>query len=249
MDSGLAAARQSAMTKLCTSALNIPWLGAIMLGGGVRLRLIVVAWTYQRWLFAAAALCLPATLLHAALPTEQDLSGPTSLAGQLLIAAPELRQPIFDHAVILLARHSRDGALGVIINRPLDTRPIAALLTMFGADPGGVTDSVRVFVGGPVDFAVGFVVHSADYHRPDTLDIDGRVALSGAPDVLRDIGLGKGPSKSLVAFGYAGWAPSQLEDELKHGVWITVPEDLGLVFDDDRAKVWADALARHKTGR
>lgn len=210
---------------------------------------IVLARNYQRWIFAAAALCLPATLLHAALPTEQDLSGPTSLAGQLLIAAPELRQPIFDHAVILLAQHNRDGALGIIINRPLDTRPIAGLLAAFGADANGVTDSVRVFVGGPVDLTAGFVLHSADYHRPNTLDVDGRVALTGAADALRDIGLGKGPSKSLVAFGYAGWAPSQLEDELKHGVWVTVPEDLALVFDDDRTKVWADALALHKTGR
>jgi putative transcriptional regulator len=106
-----------------------------------------------------------------------------------------------------------------------------------------------VFIGGPVDPAIGFVVHSADYHHPDTLDIDGRVALTTAVGVLRDIGLGKGPSKSLLAFGYAGWAPSQLEDELAHGVWVTVPEDVSLVFDDDRANVWADALARHKTLR
>jgi putative transcriptional regulator len=208
----------------------------------------VLAWNNTRWIFAAAALVLPATLLHAALPTEQDLAGPTSLAGQLLIAAPELRQPIFDHAVILLAQHSREGALGIIINRPLDTRPIAELLAAFGADASGITDRVRVFVGGPVDIAAGFVLHSADYRRPDTLDIDGRVALSAAPDVLRDIGLGKGPQKSLVAFGYAGWAPLQLDDEVKHGVWMTVPEDLALVFDDDRTKVWADALARRKPG-
>lgn len=202
-----------------------------------------------RWGFAATALLLPATLLHAALPTDEDVSGPTSLAGQLLIATPQLRQPIFDHAVILLAQHSREGALGIIINRPLDTRPIAALLAAFGVDASGVSNNVRVFVGGPVDLTVGFVLHTADYHRPDTMDIDGRVALTGAADVLRDIGLGKGPRKSLVAFGYAGWAPSQLEDEIKHGVWVTLPEDPELIFDDDRSKVWADALARRKPAR
>ena len=215
----------------------------------------MLAWTYKRWILAAAAMVLPATatLLHAALPTAptapRDLSGPTSYAGQLLVASPDLRQPVFDHAVILLAQHNREGAFGIVINRPIDKRPIAALLDAFGADGSGITDSVRVFRGGPVDVATGFVVHSAEYRLHDTLDIDGRVALTVAPDVLRDIGLGKGPSKSLVAFGYAGWAPSQLEDELAHGVWVTVPEDLSLVFDDDRAKVWADALARHKTGR
>ena len=96
---------------------------------------------------------------------------------------------------------------------------------------------------------MALVLHSAEYRRPDTIDIDGRVALTTAADVLRDIGLGKGPDKSLVAFGYAGWAPSQLENEIAHGVWVTVPEDPALVFDDDRAKVWSDALARHKASR
>jgi putative transcriptional regulator len=211
---------------------------------------IVLSRTYGRWIFAAAAIVLPATLLHAARsPVEPDMSGPTSFAGQLLIASPDLRQPVFDHAVILLAQHNREGALGIVINRPLGTRPLAGLLSAYGADPTGVSSSVRVFLGGPVDPATGFVVHSADYRLPDTLDIDGRVAMTGGPDVLRDIGLGKGPGKSLVAFGYAGWAPAQLEDEISRGVWVTVPEDLALVFDDDRAKVWADALARHKTGR
>jgi putative transcriptional regulator len=204
-------------------------------------------WT--RWLLAAAAIFLPATLLHAALPSEINIPDRVWLTGQLLIASPQLRQPAFDHAVILLAQHNRDGAFGIVINRPADKRPIAGLLTAIGADASGVTDSVRVFLGGPVDPAVGLVIHSADYRRADTLDIDGRVALSAAIDVLRDIGLGKGPSKSLIAFGYAGWAPSQLEDELKQGVWVTVPEDPALVFDDDRTKVWTDALARHKTVR
>ncbi len=209
----------------------------------------MVAGNYTRWIFAAAAVFVPATLIHAALPTEKDIPDRTWLTGQLLIASPQMRQPPFDHAVILMAQHSREGALGVVINRPVDRRPIAGLLAAFGADASGVTDSVRVFVGGPVDPAVGIVIHSIDYRRPDTLDIDGRVALTSAPDVLRDIGLGKGPNKSLLAFGYAGWAPSQLEDELAHGVWVTVPEDPALVFDDDRAKVWADALARYKPGR
>ena len=206
----------------------------------------MLAWDHRRWILAAAAIVLSATVLHAALPAQPDVTGRTSFAGQLLIASPALRQPAFDHTVILLARHDREGALGVVINRPGGQRPIAGLLAAFGADASGVTDSVRVFIGGPVNPEIGLVIHSADYRRPDTLDIDGRIALTGAPDVLRDIGLGKGPAKSLVAFGYAGWAPGQLDDELAHGVWVTVPEDPALVFDDDRSKVWADALARLK---
>ncbi len=210
----------------------------------------MLACEFRRWILAAAAIFLPATLLHAALPSPTDVPDSTVwLTGQLLIASPDLHDAPFDHAVILLARHNREGALGIIINRPLAQRPLAGLLAAFGADASGVTTSVRVFFGGPVDPNVGFVIHSADYRRPDTLDIDGRVALTSDSDVLRDIGLGKGPRKSLVAFGYAGWAPGQIEDELARGVWMTVPEEPALVFDDDRTKVWTDALARHKPGR
>jgi putative transcriptional regulator len=230
--------------------LNADQFGAIISPGDAgEARVIVLFNNWTRWLLAAVAMLLPATLLHAALPTETNIPDRVFLAGQLLIAAPQLRQPAFDHAVILLAQHSREGALGIVINRPVDERPIARLLSALGADATGITDSVRVFVGGPVDPGVGLVIHSTDYHRDDTIDIDGRVAMSAAVDVLRDIGLGKGPRKSLLAFGYAGWAASQLENELNEGVWVTVPEDPALVFDDDRAKVWADALARHKTVR
>jgi putative transcriptional regulator len=208
----------------------------------------VLAWKLRHWIFAAATL-VPPTLLHAALPTESDTSGPTSFAGQLLVASPQLRQPAFDHAVILIAKHDSQGALGIVINHPLGTRAVASLLSAFGADASGVIKSVPIFLGGPVDPAVGFVLHSAEYRSPETIDIDGRVALTSSPGVVRDIGLGKGPDKSLIVFGYAGWSASQLEDELAHGVWIMVAEDLGLVFDDDRSRVWADALTRHKTIR
>jgi putative transcriptional regulator len=206
-------------------------------------------WLDIFWPGIVAALLLPAPLLHAALPTDPDVSGPASFTGQLLIASPDLRQPEFDHTVILLARHNRDGALGVVINRPVRERPIADLLKAFGADAEGVHGTVGIFSGGPVEPAVALVLHSAEYNRADTLDIDGRVAMTLGPDVIRDIGLGKGPQKCLVAFGYAGWAAAQLEDELAHGVWIAVPEDPALVFDDDRGKVWADALARHKSAK
>ena len=204
---------------------------------------------YRGWLIAAAMVLLPQSVPQAALPTAPDVSGRTSLAGQLLVAAPQLREPHFAQTVILMAQHSHAGALGIVINRPVDERPIAALLQAFGVDSSGVSDRVRIFLGGPVNPDVGFVVHSAEYHRPDTLEIDGRVALSLGIDVLRDIGLGKGPNKSLVAFGYAGWAPQQLDDEVARGDWYTVSEDPALVFDDDRAKVWDDALARHKPER
>jgi putative transcriptional regulator len=191
----------------------------------------------------AAILCSP--VLHAALPTAPEISGRTSFAGQLLIASPSLRDP-FDHAVILIAQHDRNGALGIVINRPITRRPIATVLAALGADAAGVTDSVPIFFGGPVSPNIAFALHGADYRRPHTIDIDGRVALSDAAEVLRDIGTGHGPKQSLIAFGYAGWAPQQLDDELARGSWVAAPENPGLVFDTDRAKVWTDALALYK---
>ena len=203
----------------------------------------------KRWLVAAAAIALSAGVLHAALPTEPDVSGRTSLAGELLIASPQLHGSFFAQTVILMAQHNRDGAFGIVINRPLGPQPIAGLLAGSGADASGITDSVRVFLGGPVSPEIGFVLHSAEYHRADTLDIDGRVALSVGAEVLRDIGLGKGPSKSLVVLGYAGWASGQLEGEIAQGGWYSVAEDPALVFDEDRSKVWTDAMARHNRER
>ena len=184
-------------------------------------------------------------MLHAALPTEPEVSGRTSFAGQLLIASPSLRDP-FDHAVIVIARHHRSGALGIVINRPITRRPIATVLAALGADAAGVTDSVLIFLGGPVSPNVAFALHSTEYHGSHTLDIDGHVALSDAAEVLRDIGIGHGPKQSLIAFGYAGWAPQQLDDELARGAWVAAPENPALVFDTDRAKVWTDALALYK---
>jgi putative transcriptional regulator len=199
----------------------------------------------RRLLVAAVIIVTPAAILRAALPTEPEVSGRTSFAGQLLIASPELRDP-FDHAVIMIAQHDRNGALGIVINRPVTRRPIATVLAALGADAAGVTDSVLIFLGGPVSPNVAFALHSTDYHGSHTLDIDGRVALSDAAGVLRDIGTGHGPKHSLIAFGYAGWAQQQLDDELARGAWVAAPENPALVFDTDRAKVWTDALALYK---
>jgi putative transcriptional regulator len=163
-----------------------------------------------------------------------------SLVGQFLIATPTMLDPRFDRAVILMLRHDKDGALGIVINRPLGQRPLADLL---GKDTA-VSGTVQVFIGGPVEPNVGFVVHSTDYRRAETLDVDGRVAMTSSREVLRDIANKKGPAKALIAFGYAGWAPGQLEGELARNVWYTAPGDPALVFDDDRDKVWEHAAAR-----
>jgi putative transcriptional regulator len=113
-----------------------------------------------------------------------------------------------------------------------------------GQDAAGVTGQVRVFAGGPVQADVGFILHSEDYQRSGTVDIDGKVAMTSSPEILRDIGHHHGPVKSLIAFGYAGWGPGQLEGELALRVWVMIPDDARLVFDEDRADIWNEASRR-----
>src|SRR5262249_28630578 len=189
---------------------------------------------------------LPAALLNAALPRLEEAPKRPSLAGQLLIASPEMGDPRFYHAVILMVRHDQNGAFGIIINRPMADRSLSSLLEALDERETAVVGSVRIFAGGPVQPELGFVLHSTDYHRPETLDIDGRVAITSSPQILRDIGNGQGPSKSLVAFGYAGWGSGQLEGELGRGAWLTAADDEKLVFDEDRDDVWDEAM-KHRT--
>ena len=200
----------------------------------------------RRTVLALAALALPALLLGAVAPTTTEPSAPpahASLVGQLLIATPEMQDPRFDHAVILVVRHDRDGALGLVINMPAGERPLAELLAAIG-EKGESDAKVPVFVGGPVQPEVVLVLHSAEYRGSGTLAVDARIALTGSPQILRDMAAKSGPQKSLLCFGYAGWAAGQLDAEMEHNVWFTAPEDPALVFDAERDKVWDMALAR-----
>jgi putative transcriptional regulator len=186
---------------------------------------------------------LPALPLGAAAPADEKPSE-DSLVGQLLIAAPQMGDPTFYHTVVLVVEHGEAGALGIIINRPVEDRSLASLMQAIGRKDSSVKGSVQVYAGGPVEPWVGFILHSPDYHRAETRNIDGRVALTSSPEILRDIGHDRGPRKKLVAFGYTGWGPGQLEVELARHDWFTAPEDPQLIFDDDRKKVWDDAMAR-----
>jgi putative transcriptional regulator len=177
-------------------------------------------------------------------PPFSAAEAPPSLKGQFLIATDTMRDPRFDRAVILMVQHDSDGALGIVINRPLGEKPLADLLAAFGDKDFAATGSARIFLGGPVQPEVSFVIHGTDYRRPETLDIDARFAATPSRAVLRDIARSSGPMKNLIAFGYAGWAPGQLEGELARNVWYVAPADPGLVFDDDRDKVWEHATAR-----
>jgi putative transcriptional regulator len=192
--------------------------------------------------FAVIASLVAALIVLGAAPPEH--SDTTSLAGQLLIAAPTIGDPRFAHTVILMLRHDKEGALGIVINRPVGERSIAALLEATGHDDADVAGILRVFAGGPVQPELGFVLHSAEYRRAETVDVDGRVAMTASRQVLLDIGHNQGPEKSLFALGYAGWGPGQLDGELARHDWFTTPEEPKLVFDDDRERLWEDAMAR-----
>jgi putative transcriptional regulator len=190
---------------------------------------------------------LPAAALLAALLLSAAAAGPpeiASLSGQLLIASPNIGDPRFAHTVILMVKHDKDGAFGIAINRPVGEKSIASLLEAPGEDVSDIEGTLQVFAGGPVQPELGFVLHSAEYHREETIEVDGRVAMTASRQILRDIGHRRGPQKSLFALGYAGWGPGQLEDELARHDWFTAPEEPKLIFDDDRANLWEDAMAR-----
>jgi putative transcriptional regulator len=193
---------------------------------------------------ALIATLLPATWLHAALSTPGEPPARSSLVGQLLVASPTMGDPRFDRTVILIVQHSQDGALGLVINRSLGERPLASILRILGEKDNSVSGSMRVLAGGPVQPQIGFVIHSTDYRRAETVDVDGRVAVTSTAEILRDIGHNKGPKKSLVAFGYAGWGRGQLESELEAGAWFVAPEEPELIFDEDRDKLWERAMSR-----
>jgi putative transcriptional regulator len=130
------------------------------------------------------------------------------------------------------------------LNRPIGERSIESLLEAAGDHDRDVEGSLQVFAGGPVQPELGFVVHSPDYHRADTMTVGSALAMTADKQILHDIGHHKGPKKALFAFGYAGWAPGQLEGEIAHHDWFTTAGDPKLVFDRDRATLWDDAMAR-----
>ena len=199
----------------------------------------------RRLCLMVAAFVLQTALLRAALPGPDETPARPSLAGQLLVAAPWMGDPRFERTVILIVEDGPDGAVGIVINKPVGEQPLASVFKALGQE-GDVAGSVRVFSGGPVQPEAGFVVHSADYRRPETIALTDRVSMTSNVAILHDIGDKKGPAKFLVAFGYAGWGPDQLEHEIEEHAWGIAEADPTLVFDEDRDNVWEDAR-KHST--
>ena len=199
---------------------------------------------FRRVRLVVAAFVLQTALLRAALPGSDEAPARPSLAGQLLVARPSMGDPQFERAVILIVKYDPSGAVGIVINKPIGETSIASLLEALGQKGGDVTGDVRVFSGGPVQPEVGFVVHSADYHRPEAVAVNDSVSMTSSLDILRDIGAKKGPAKILVAFGYAAWGPDQLEREVEVRAWGIAEADPALISDEDGDKVWDRAWER-----
>ena len=156
-----------------------------------------------------------------------------SLTGQLLVAMPQMMDPRFARSVVYICAHSEEaGAMGLVINKLLASLTMDELFAHLKLEPARRNRARPVHFGGPVDPGRGFVLHSADYREEATLDI------------LRAIGRGEGPQRSLLALGYAGWAPGQLDAEMQANGWLSVDADADLVFGDDIDAKWQRALAK-----
>lgn len=168
------------------------------------------------------------------------------LAGRLLVATPELGDPNFSHTVIYMVEHDENGAMGLVVNRPLAKGPIADLLKGLHAESDEAQGEIIIHFGGPVQPGKGFVLHSDDYISDSTIVGSSGIAVTAQVEIVQAIARGKGPQKSIFLLGYAGWAPGQLEAEIAEGGWFSIPLEESLIFEGDPATKWERALARRK---
>lgn len=182
--------------------------------------------------------------------TRWTSSGDGYLDGHLLIAMPGMGDPRFERAVIYLCAHSPEGAMGIRINEAAPKLTFPDVLSRLQIEPEhGIevpteADQIPVHRGGPVEAGRGFVLHSADFVIEDsTLLIDDDMCLTATLDILRAIASGHGPERSLLALGYAGWGPGQLDEELRANGWLHCPATSDLVFDPDLELKYQNALA------
>jgi len=167
-----------------------------------------------------------------------------SLTGQLLVAMPQMSDPFFDHSVVYLCAHSEEtGAMGLVVNKAIDSLTINEIYAQLKIEPGAHSDQL-VHFGGPVASGQGFVLHSIDYREESTLSIGGEFAMTATRDILLAQSKGRGPRQGLVALGYAGWGPGQLEAEIRANGWLLVAADTSLVFAADDDSKWQRALAK-----
>ncbi|MEJ0047612.1 MAG: YqgE/AlgH family protein [Rhodospirillales bacterium] len=165
------------------------------------------------------------------------------LTGQLLIAMPAMNTPHFAQTVIYMCAHTPEGAMGIVVNRPITRPSFDDLLEQLEVLPAPPRRRVELFRGGPVDSARGFVLHTSDWTGEGSLQVNEEVALTASLDVLKAIADGGGPARGLLALGYAGWGPGQLDREFQENAWLSAPATLDLLFDSDYETKWRRAMA------
>jgi putative transcriptional regulator len=151
--------------------------------------------------------------------------------GQLLIATPYMRGEVFSGAVIYVFAHNAGGAMGIIINKPLEMVHYASLFQQLSIDISKYDADLTIYHGGPVEENRGFVLHSAEYEVDDTLCNESGINVTASISILRDIATNKGPTKTLLAIGYSGWSAGQLEAEIEANLWLTVPATPEVIFN------------------
>ncbi len=174
--------------------------------------------------------------------TPMDVSTSTGyLAGQMLVATPVIDSGCFQKSVIYIFAHSADGAMGLVINQPLELLSYSALLEGMDLPKDVAAKQIPTYFGGPVERARGFVIHTADYYRDFSLARSRELAVTASTNILTDIAQGKGPEKAALVVGYAGWGAGQLEAEIEANSWINVPATAALMFDTENELKWATA--------
>ena len=169
------------------------------------------------------------------------MSGGDFLTNQFLIAMPAMTDSNFAQTVTFIWEHNADGALGIIINRPLQMRLADVFEQLKMPTVPGVNGQQPVLQGGPVQTDRGFVVHHAGGQWEHTRQVSSRIQVTTSPDILNAMARGGGPDTALVALGYAGWAAGQLESELVQNAWLTVPCDERILFDTPYEQRWLAA--------
>ncbi len=173
---------------------------------------------------------------------QDDAPESAYLEGQLLIAMPAMTDPRFERSVIYVCAHNAEGAMGLVVNKLFDEIDFDELLTQLEITPTEPSPHLSVHFGGPVEAQRGFVLHTAEYTGEGTVVVDGQVALTATLDILKELATGSGPKNILLALGYAGWGPGQLEGEFSDNAWLHAPFDEALVFDGDVDTKWQRAL-------
>jgi len=180
------------------------------------------------------------------------------LTGKIIVSMPSLQDERFFKTVIYMCAHSSDGSMGIIINKKIDYDLYPDLLEQLGIDKPLNNTKLFVRYGGPVESGRGFVLHSDDLIQKESINIQKGVALTSTAKFFEDLSVGKGPRNSILALGYAGWGPGQLEDEIIQNSWMTLSADTSFLFDEEVSRKWKEAYKiigidpnnlSHKSGR